>query len=432
VGGGRGTLADLRSLRASPGFARLLAVRLAGQFGDGALQAGLAALFFFAPERASTPGGVAAAFAVLLGPFTLVGPWVGVLLDRWPRREVLVWGNSARAILALAIAAIMVWGGIGPAVYGLALLSLSINRLLLAGLSAAQPRLVEPAAWLTANSVAPTAGTIASGVGAVAGLAIALAGGQERRWAAIGLAAVAFAAAAACGRGFAGSALGPDQPAGTLGAALRSLMGGLALGARHLWERRTPAAAIGAVAASRVCYGLVFMAAILISRNLLAPPADSQAGIATFTALLAFAGAGFGLAAVATPLAHARIAPERWIAICLALASASQLAIAASYRREVLFGAALVLSAAVQGMKIAADTIVQRDVADPFRGRAFALYDVAFNGAFLLAAAIGALALPVDGHSTALFAALAAAYAAQGAAYSAVSGPGRGGVRLVG
>ncbi len=53
-------------------------------------QVGLATLFFFSPEKASTASGVAIAFAVLLLPFTIVGPWAGVLLDRWRRRQVLV------------------------------------------------------------------------------------------------------------------------------------------------------------------------------------------------------------------------------------------------------------------------------------------------------------------------------------------------------
>jgi MFS family permease len=200
-------------------------------------------------------------------------------------------------------------------------------------------------------------------------------------------------------------------------AAFRSLMRGLHDAGAHLLARRTPFAGLAAIAASRLSYGLVFLSAILISRNLLAAPEDSAAGIAVFAELLVFAGAGFALAAVATPVAHARFSPEKWVVICLGVAAASQAAIAASYSRAVLFPAALVLSAGVQGMKIAVDTIVQRDVADRFRGRAFALYDVAFNGAFLLAAGLGALVLPASGYSAVLFAGLALGYVAQAAGF---------------
>ena len=86
-------VAELRRLLALTGFRRLFAVRLTSQAGDGMFQVGLATLFFFSPESAGTATGVAAAFAVLLLPFTVVGPWAGVLLDRWRRRQVLLVGN---------------------------------------------------------------------------------------------------------------------------------------------------------------------------------------------------------------------------------------------------------------------------------------------------------------------------------------------------
>ena len=70
-------------LLALAGFRRLLTVRLIGQFGDGLLQVALASFVFFSPERAASPERIAAGFAVLLLPFCLVGPFAGVLLDRW-------------------------------------------------------------------------------------------------------------------------------------------------------------------------------------------------------------------------------------------------------------------------------------------------------------------------------------------------------------
>src|SRR5512142_1182061 len=90
-----------------PSFRRLLAVRLTSQLGDGVFEVALASLFFFSPERATTPGGIAAAFAVLTVPFTVIGPWAGVPLDRWSRRNTLMLGNVVRASLALVVAALM-------------------------------------------------------------------------------------------------------------------------------------------------------------------------------------------------------------------------------------------------------------------------------------------------------------------------------------
>ena len=52
-------------------FRRLLAVRLAGQFGDGVFQASLAGAVLFNPERQASAADLAAGFAVLLLPYSL-------------------------------------------------------------------------------------------------------------------------------------------------------------------------------------------------------------------------------------------------------------------------------------------------------------------------------------------------------------------------
>src|SRR5690606_39469052 len=87
---------DLREVLRGPRFRRLFATRLASQFSDGVYQAGLAGYVFFSPEQHTTAGEVAAAFAVLLLPFSIVGPWAGVFIDRWARRQVLLDRKSTR------------------------------------------------------------------------------------------------------------------------------------------------------------------------------------------------------------------------------------------------------------------------------------------------------------------------------------------------
>ena len=141
-------IADLKALWPLTGFRRLLTVRVVSQCADGMFTVGLATLFFFSPENAATAGAVAAAFAVLLLPFTIVGPWAGVLLDRWPRRQVLFVGNLVRTALTLVVALLMVTVGVGPAVYVLALATLSVNRFLLAALSVFT-------AWVAAMNLQP-------------------------------------------------------------------------------------------------------------------------------------------------------------------------------------------------------------------------------------------------------------------------------------
>jgi hypothetical protein len=77
-----------------------------------------------------------------------------------------------------------------------------------------------------------------------------------------------------------------------------------------------------------------------------------------------------------------------------------------------------VVSFAVQGGKIAVDTIVQRDTEDGVRGRAFILYDMAYNIAFVSSAVVAAIVLPDSGYSRAVMVSLVAAYLIVAALYA--------------
>lgn len=409
-------LGDLRVVAVHRDFRKLFSVRLVSQAGDGMFQVGLATLFFFSPERATTASGVATAFAVLLLPFTVVGPFAGVLLDRWRRRQVLMVGNLVRVGLAVVLAALLATVGVGPAVYVITLVTLSINRFLLSALSAGLPHVVPRDQLLMANAVSPTLGAASAGLGGALGLGLgrlAPAGPVHDAVVLLGAAAL-FGAASALTLRLRRDQLGPDvlvAPA-EVWQRVVDVGRGLVDGARYLVSERTPALALGTMAAHRFLFGATFIASILISRNLLSDPADADAGLATFATVLAASAAGFALAAVLTPVMHERLSPARWIVTCLVVAAMSQVVVAVVVTRATLLAAALLLGFAAQGAKIAVDTIVQGDTGDLYRGRAFALYDVLYNAAFVGAAALAAVALPDTGHSVGVFLALAAAYGA--------------------
>jgi len=406
-------------------FRKLFAVRLVSQTGDGLFEVGLATLFFFSPENASTARGVAEAFAVLLLPFTVVGPWAGVLLDRWRRRQVLFVGNLARVAITLAIALILLTRGLGPVVYALALVNLSINRFLLSALSASLPRVVSGRLLLTANSLTPTLGAAAAIAGAGGGVALGLVlePGRSRDATILAVGVLAFGIASALATRMGPDLLGPDTRADaeTMARTLHAFGRAMVDGARHLRRRGTPARALAVMATHRFVYGVVFVASILISRNLLEDPANASAGLRTFGTVLAASAVGFTLAVVLTPVLSPHTGPHAWIVYCLLLAAASQLLLTATIARWAVLAGAASLSLAAQGAKIAVDTIVQRDTDDVFRGRAFALYDVLYNAAFVGAAALAALVLPDTGYSRAVFAALALVYLATAAIYRARS-----------
>ncbi|WP_193311328.1 MFS transporter [Georgenia satyanarayanai] len=413
--------ADLRTLAVHPGFRKLFTVRLVSQCGDGMFQVGLATLFFFNPATMATASGVAAAFAVLLLPFTVVGPFAGPLLDRWSRRQVLLVGNAVRVVLALILAVLIGTVGVSVLVYVLALVTLGVNRFLLAALSAGLPRVVPREQLLMANTLTPTLGAVSAvaggAIGFVTGLLVPAAAKDS---AALVSAALLFAAASALALRLRRGELGPTvRPRTGVAVAVRRTVSDLVDGARYLVRRGTPGLGLGVMAVHRFLYGVNFMALILISRNLLSDPADARAGLATFALLGGISFAGNGLAIVLTPLAHERMPPSRWIVLCLAIGGVSQALLATTPQLVVVAVSAVLLGLSVQGAKIAVDTIVHRDTHDDYRGRAFSLYDVLYNAAFVAAAALGAWALPDTGWSRVVFAALAVVYLAVSLGYGA-------------
>jgi MFS family permease len=142
---------DLAALLWFSGFRRLFVVRLLSQGSDGIFQVALVSTVLSSPERAPTAGAIAVAFATILLPFTVLGPFVGVFLDRWPRRRILMASNAIRAILLLVIALLVVRDDVGGLFYLLVLAAFSVNRFLLAGLSASLPHVVSRELLVTAN-----------------------------------------------------------------------------------------------------------------------------------------------------------------------------------------------------------------------------------------------------------------------------------------
>ena len=417
-------VADLRHLWRSRGFRLLTWVRVLSQGGDGAFQVGIATAFFFDPTSASTPRDIAAGFAVLLAPFTLVGPFVGPMIDRWHRQRIVLVGNLIRLGLVAAIGGSIALDAPKPLLYFLALVTLSINRFLLAALTAGIPQVVDDEDLLTANAIMPTMGTIAAAIGAAIGgvVTVLVPGVSDNKLAilALGAAAVAFGTSSWAATALGKRALGPVATIDgkELAAEAIHLLKELRAGYNHLRERVTPFHALGVMAAARLLYGMMFVSAILISRHILSTPGSAESAIKHFTLVLGFAAIGFGLAAILTPAFAHRVNRHQWIVACLLLGAVGQTLLAISSSSWALLSAAIIVSFSVQGGKIAVDTIVQRDTDDAFRGRAFALYDVAYNTAFISAAVIGAVVLPTNGYSHVVMGALVVAYLVAAFAYA--------------
>jgi MFS family permease len=416
---------DLRRLLGGRPFRQLFAVRVTSQFADGVFQVALASYVLFSPERQPDAAGIAAALAAVLLPFSLLGPFVGVFLDRWDRRQILVVSNVVRTVPVLASAAVISTDSHDAALVLLVIVALGINRFLLAGLSASLPRVVRADELVLANSLTPTCGTlafmcglaVASGVGRIPAPVTGNAG-------IVVLAAVIYLVAAALAARIPVHLLGPDfDPARPdVRRELARVVSGLVAGLRHLRSRPVAARALAVVAGHRFFYGLSTVATILLYRNYFNDPSDTDAGLAGFASAVLVSGIGYFLAAVLTPVATSRILPRTWILVLLGLAAVGEAFPGSLYTQPALLVAALALGLSAQGVKICVDTLVQTSVDDAFRGRVFSLYDVVFNVVFVAAAGVGALVIPTDGKSYVLLGCISAGYALTAAAYASAHG----------
>lgn len=404
---------DLRVLLRLRNFRRLLAVRLLSQSADGVFQVALATYVVFSPEKQTSAAAIASAMAVLLLPYSLIGPFAGVLLDRWRRRQVFLYGNLLRAVLAAVTALLMLSGVPDWLFYVSALCVTAVNRFVLAGLSAALPRVVDAERLVIANSLSPTAGTLAATVGGGLAFVVRLAASDSDA-AVVLLGSLLYLAAALASLRLAVELLGPQRVMlpGELRSALAGTARGLADGVRHLLEphRRAAARALAAMTLMRFCYGALTVMVLMLARY--AWSAEADEGLALLGLALGFSGAGFFAAAVVTPWAVQRFGPGGWITVCATAAAVLTPALGLAFKPVPTLFAAFVLGMTTQAAKIATDTIVQSQVDDGFRGRIFSVYDVLFNVAFVGAAAVAALMLPPDGRSVALVVTVTVAYAA--------------------
>ncbi|MEU8971310.1 MFS transporter [Streptomyces monashensis] len=404
---------DLRVLLRLRYFRRLLYVRLLSQGADGVYQVALAAYVVFSPEKQTSATAIASAMAVLLLPYSLVGPFAGVLLDRWRRRQVFVYGNLLRSLLAAGTAVLMLGHVPDWLFYVSALCVTAVNRFVLAGLSASLPRVVDTERLVLANSISPTAGTLAATAGAGLAFVVRLVASDSDA-AVVLLGALLYLCAGLTSLSLPRALLGPDRhPARPrLRNALAATARDLVAAVRHLAapRRREAAWALAAMTLMRFCYGALLVLLLMLCRYALS--SSPEEGLRLLGLVLAVSGAGFFAAAVVTPVAAGRLGPGRWIVACSAAAAVLVPALGLPFAIGPLLVAAFMLGLVTQGAKIATDTIVQSSVDDGFRGRVFSVYDVLFNVAFVGAAGVAALMLPPDGRSATLVVTVALLYGA--------------------
>jgi MFS family permease len=416
--------ATVRHLLLRGDFRRLLGTRLLAQFGDGVFQAALAGTVLFNPQRAADPVAVAAGFAILLLPYSVVGPFTGVWLDRWSRRQVLLLANVLRAGLVVVVAALVMTGVEGTAFYAAGLAVFSVNRFILAALSAGLPHTSDEASLVPANALSTTSGAVATVVGGGCAIALLqLTGSDDAGYAALALtAALPYLASAAVVSRFARGHLGPDHEAGVESLTATDVVRGMVAGARHVWGLPPAAAALLAISLHRLWAGVLTLMTLLLYRNAFeASGGLFPGGIVGLGEVVAAGAAGALLAASVTPAVVRRIGKPRWITSLLVGAAVTQVGLGLPFVPPTIVLAGLVLGFVGQGIKICVDSTLQESVEDDYRGRVFTVYDTLFNVTFVAALVAGAFLLPPSGISYGVLAVVGVGYLGTAALYARIS-----------
>ncbi len=378
-------------------YATLMSVQFLAQAGQGVVQGAIAKSLAFGGQQGfdvqNLPSATYLLTVVLFlyGPYTLLSPFVGVFIDRFPRRRVVWWAAIVTAgIVALVGALVLVPLGTGTtegdagATAGLIIGLLAVQafvRVVLAVKSAAIPDVLTGRDLLQGNGLSQAGGAFFQVFGIGVGGVLA---GLFPPFAAVFLGAAVIVVVAVVAMRLRHAEARPHGSSFVREASrvVRDIVAGLREVARR------PAAALGLASFQMLRYqfwGFVLFVFGLYANNL-AKGGDAD------TLSLALSGVG-GLLGGALGMICAQRWKDRVPPIRLLLGSMILLGIA-----SVVFGAwislagfSMLLFCGFFGFflgKISADTIMQQTMPDDFRGRAFALFDIAYNLGFIVPAFI--------------------------------------------
>jgi MFS family permease len=384
-----------------PRLSRLLGVRWSGQATDGLFQSALASFVLFSPERQADALSAAVAFAVVLLPYSLVGPFVGTILDRVSRQRALLFANAARGINLLVVAWLVFSGQTGIELTVFVLIAFGINRLILAGLSAGLPLVIESKSLISANALAVTGGSVLVVLGGGLGVAIrnlfdSLAVADHADAMLVLIASGGYLTASLMALRLGRKEIGP-LPHEVKEASIKEGLIEMREGFAFLRTHQDAIRGILATAVQRGGITALTLTALLLQRNTFNSPDNPEDGLRGFGIVLAIAGIGITIGALTAPYGVARFGRHRWIKWSMLLSAFGPLILVVSQTEIALALTGFFVALCGQNVKVTNDALVQSKIDDYYRGRVFAVYDVLVNGAIVSGGLIAALLLPTSG-----------------------------------
>jgi MFS family permease len=407
-------------------FGVLLSSRLTSQAADGVFQASLYGALLFNPDHHTRPAQIAGGLVLLVLPYSLIGPFVGVFLDRWRRQKVLTRGALVHGSLAgLSAVLLLTSGSRSVAFEAAAFGALAVNRFYLAAQSASLPYVVRKDQLVVGNAFSTTAGTVITIVGGGMGVGVRHFTGSGDHGDALvaAISTVGYLVAVAVARRLPVALLGPHDTVTTSPLAeMRNVATGFVAGAQHVWQRRDAARALAVMYGQRALFGVWTIKLLLLYRYSFHAHGALRAGIVGAGQAATAGGVGLVVAAVVTPRVSGRIGRGKWIVATTAIPAVSELAFGTEFSLGLFLISSIALGFAMQATKICVDSTIQASVDADFLGRAFALYDAGSNTCFAAAVVIAAYAMPLSGRSETTVIAISAAYLLLAIGFAATGG----------
>ncbi|MFN2594069.1 MAG: MFS transporter [Actinomycetota bacterium] len=378
----------LRLLLTRRNFGTLMGAQFCAQAGDGVVQAAIAKLIVFGGQKgfdlesARSPDDLLRVALYVFVPYTILSPFLGVIIDRWDRRRLLFLANGFRAVALLVIGLVGTNTVSDFSLFAAFLLTLASTRLVLATKAAALPATLEETNLVEGNAVSQLGGALVQlgGAGAAFVAAKFVNASPIVIVGAIVYAGGALFALAA--RGLGGAPSGERLPE-----EVKRVVANIVRGVQEVARTPKAAASITTYFWLRLLWSFTIVGVGFIARDLLA---DNNIKIVLLTGGAGAIGAALGF--LGADRLRARVQTTASLVVAASLVAGVVVAVLGSFTdnsgiaNAALAGLTFFLGLGFFLGKISLDTMVQESLGDDFRGRAFSLYDISYNLAWVIAA----------------------------------------------
>jgi MFS family permease len=221
-----------------------------------------------------------------------------------------------------------------------------------------------------ANSMATVGSTFTMALFAFAGGLVADAFGEAPLFAAL---VAIWVISSTLARGISGDLSAPHAARMRLHHDLKRVAAEMTDGLRRLRGAPAALAPIATIAWDQLVQALAFVLSIVVFRE------EFGLGVGAYSWVLAAGAAGLLVGISTIGALEARMSRERIVMLALVVSGVAPFLAMLSVSRATVLAMGAVVGLAYAWKKVSVDTMVQEAVPDDFRGRAFALFDVAFN-----------------------------------------------------